>query len=65
MAREREFDRETVLDRAGELFWRLGYEVVSVQELEAATGLSATRRRCSSRRSITTSKNTARRRSGT
>lgn len=39
MAREREFDRETVLDRAGELFWRLGYDVVSVQDLEAATGL--------------------------
>jgi len=39
MAREREFDRETVLDRAAELFWRLGYDVVSVQELEAATGL--------------------------
>jgi TetR/AcrR family transcriptional repressor of nem operon len=34
-----EFDRTDVLDRAGTLFWRLGYEVVSIQDIEAATGL--------------------------
>ena len=39
MARAREFDDDTVLDRASELFWRLGYDVVSVQDLEASTGL--------------------------
>lgn len=39
MGRVMEFDRETVLDRASELFWRLGYEVVTVQDLESATGL--------------------------
>ena len=39
MARTREFDDDAVLERAGELFWRLGYDVVSVQDLEAATGL--------------------------
>ena len=39
MARAREFDDDAVLDRASELFWRLGYDVVSVQDLETATGL--------------------------
>ena len=39
MGRAREFDHETVLDRAGELFWRLGYDVVTVQDLEASTGI--------------------------
>jgi TetR/AcrR family transcriptional repressor of nem operon len=39
MARTREYDGETVLAKAGELFWRQGYEVVSIQDLEAATGL--------------------------
>ena len=39
MGRNREFDDEAVLDRASRLFWRRGYEVVSVQELEASTGL--------------------------
>ena len=39
MGRPREFDHETVLDRAGQLFWRQGYEAVSVQDLESATGL--------------------------
>ena len=28
-----------MLERASELFWRLGYDVVSVQDLESATGL--------------------------
>ena len=39
MGRTREFNDEAVLDRAGNLFWRLGYEVVSIQDLEASTGL--------------------------
>lgn len=39
MARTREFDHDAVLERASELFWRLGYDVVSVQDLESATGL--------------------------
>ena len=37
MGRTREFEDEAVLDRAGELFWRLGYEVVTIQDLESAT----------------------------
>ena len=39
MGRTKEFDRETVLDQVGRLFWRLGYDVVSVPDLESATGL--------------------------
>jgi len=39
MGRTREFDRDDVLDRAGEMFWRLGYEVVTVEDLELATGV--------------------------
>ena len=39
MGRTREFDDEAVLDRAAELFWRRGYDVVSVQDLESSTGL--------------------------
>ena len=39
MARPKEFDAEKVLAKAGEVFWRQGYEVVSIQNLEAATGL--------------------------
>ncbi len=39
MGRAKEFEGNDVLDRAGALFWRLGYDVVSVQELESATGL--------------------------
>jgi TetR/AcrR family transcriptional repressor of nem operon len=39
MGRTREFDSEDTLDRAAELFWRHGYDVVSIQQLEAATGL--------------------------
>ena len=39
MGRTREFDHETVLDRAGELFWRLGFDAVTVQDLEASTGI--------------------------
>ena len=39
MARPKEFDAEKVLATAADVFWRRGYEVVSIQDLEAATGL--------------------------
>jgi len=39
MARTREYDDDTVLEQAATLFWSRGYGEVSVQELEAATGL--------------------------
>ena len=39
MGRAKEFEGDVVLDRAASLFWRLGYEVVTIQDLEAATGL--------------------------
>jgi TetR/AcrR family transcriptional repressor of nem operon len=39
MGRAREFDGGAVLDRAAEVFWRIGYDVVTVDDLEAATGL--------------------------
>ena len=39
MARPREFDEEEVLGRAMEQFWSAGYELTSVADLEAATGL--------------------------
>jgi TetR/AcrR family transcriptional regulator, transcriptional repressor for nem operon len=39
MGRGIEFDRDAVLDQAGEIFWRLGYDVVTIQGLETATGL--------------------------
>ncbi|GAB2176036.1 TetR/AcrR family transcriptional regulator [Dongia sp. agr-C8] len=39
MARPKEFDAEKVLASAADVFWRRGYDVVSIQELEAATGL--------------------------
>ena len=39
MARPKEFDDEKVLAKAAEVFWRRGYEVVSILDLEAATGL--------------------------
>ncbi|HVM83284.1 MAG TPA: TetR/AcrR family transcriptional regulator [Candidatus Binatia bacterium] len=39
MARPKEFDAEKVLASAAEVFWRQGYDVVSIQDLEAATGL--------------------------
>jgi AcrR family transcriptional regulator len=38
--RPRSFDTDTALDRAGEVFWRLGYQGASLAELTAATGLS-------------------------
>jgi TetR/AcrR family transcriptional regulator, transcriptional repressor for nem operon len=39
MARMKEFDVDVVLDRAAEVFWRLGYEATSIQDLEEATGV--------------------------
>jgi AcrR family transcriptional regulator len=39
MGRTKEFEGDRVLDRAGELFWRLGYDVVTIHDLESATGL--------------------------
>jgi TetR/AcrR family transcriptional repressor of nem operon len=39
MSRTREFEADRVLDQAMHLFWRMGYDRVSIQDLEAATGL--------------------------
>ncbi|AHV97564.1 TetR/AcrR family transcriptional regulator [Paenibacillus sabinae] len=39
MARPREFDEETVLDKAMELFWSKGYEKTSIQDLCEYTGV--------------------------
>jgi AcrR family transcriptional regulator len=38
--RPRAFDEETVLDRAGEIFWRHGYEGASVSALTSAMGIN-------------------------
>lgn len=39
MGRTREFDTEAVVERAVEVFRRLGYEATSIQDLVAATGI--------------------------
>lgn len=39
MGRTREFDTDSVLAQAARLFWRLGYDAVTIQDVEAATGL--------------------------
>ncbi len=40
MARPQEFDRDQVVDRAVEVFWRKGFEATSIRELVEATGLN-------------------------
>ncbi|NEO83745.1 MAG: TetR/AcrR family transcriptional regulator [Spirulina sp. SIO3F2] len=40
MARQKEFDRQVVLEKAMETFWQQGYEGTSVQDLLKAMGLN-------------------------
>jgi TetR/AcrR family transcriptional regulator, transcriptional repressor for nem operon len=40
MGRPREFDEETVLESAGDVFWAKGYEATSTRDLTAHTGLT-------------------------
>ncbi len=40
MARPREFERDQVVDRAVEVFWRNGFEATSIRDLVEATGLN-------------------------
>ncbi|NRB40193.1 MAG: TetR/AcrR family transcriptional regulator [Pseudomonadales bacterium] len=40
MARPVEYDKQVVLDKATELFWKNGFEATSVSELVVATGLN-------------------------
>ena len=39
--RPRNFDRDAVLDRAMQTFWKLGYEGASIADLTAAMGITA------------------------
>lgn len=39
MGRPRRFDKESILDKATEVFWKNGYFATSTEDLEAATGL--------------------------
>ncbi len=41
MARQRKFSEEDVLDRAMDVFWRLGYDGASIAELTKAMGLTS------------------------
>src|SRR5690349_10214749 len=41
MPRQREFDKEQVLEKAMLLFWAQGYEATSVRDLNAAMGISS------------------------
>jgi TetR/AcrR family transcriptional repressor of nem operon len=41
MARPIEYDKELVLSRAMETFWRLGYEATSMKDLIEATGMTS------------------------
>jgi TetR/AcrR family transcriptional repressor of nem operon len=41
MARQREFNKEEVLEQAMMVFWVQGYEATSVRDLQAATGISS------------------------
>ena len=40
MARHKEFEREKVLDKAMDLFWRQGYEATSIQDLVNYMGIN-------------------------
>ena len=40
MARKKEFDREAVLEKAMEVFWRQGYEATSIQDLVECMGIN-------------------------
>lgn len=41
MARQREFDKQQVIERAMLLFWQQGYEATSMRDLQKATGISS------------------------
>ncbi|MGB3800443.1 MAG: helix-turn-helix domain-containing protein, partial [Lewinella sp.] len=40
MARTKEFDEDTVLNKARDLFWERGYNATSIQDLEGYLGIS-------------------------
>ncbi len=41
MARQREFDKDAVIERAMLLFWQQGYEATSIRDLKEAMGISS------------------------